>query len=431
MFDWNDALQRFVNVRDCQSSEAVVGGGAVRSARITATAALAAGALTLAGCSALQDSDGPSAARTWEAPVGGQPPAVDPKLPGQGESGGPPAAPTLPPSGQPPPGGQRDPYVVADKLDVPWSVAPLPDGTAYVGERETGRILHVQKQYAPAEPVYTIPGIDTTGDGGLLGLALSPSYAEDGQIFAYITTKTDNRVIRFSTDGSSKPIVTGIPNGTANNGGQLAFGSDGMLYIGTGDAGDTAGSSDSEGLSGKILRVTIYGDPAPGNPTAGSPIYASGFRDVTGLCFDEQQLIATDTGAHMDELDVVQKGKFYGWPGAEGPSRDPSAIDPVLTWKAGGAAPGACTTVESGLFVTLLDGKRVESFLLGAKAKLLNTKGQRFLTKTYGRLRGVAVAPDGALWITTSNRDGHGTPEKVDDRVIRIMPPQGSTEPPV
>lgn len=402
----------------------------MRTARTTVVAALAVGALALAGCTALQDSDGPSAARTWSDQIEGQPPAVDPKLPGQGE-GGPTPAPTLPPSGQPPPGGQRDPYIVADKLNVPWSVAPLPDGTAYVGERETGRVLHVQQQYAPAEEVYTIPGVDTSGDGGLLGLALSPSFSEDSQIFAYITTKTDNRVIRFSTDGSSTAIVTGIPKGEVNNGGQLAFGPDGTLYIGTGDAGDRSAASNATGLAGKILRTTIYGDPAPGNPTKGSPIFASGFRDVTGLCFDEKQLIATDAGSTTDELDVVQKGKFYGWPGAEGPSRDPSAIDPMLTWKAGGAAPGGCATAESGLFVTLLDGKRVETYLLGAKAKLLNPKAQRFLSNTYGRLRGVAIAPDGALWLTTSNRDGHGTPKKVDDRVIRIMPPQGSTEPPV
>ena len=121
---------------------------------------------------------------------------------------------------------------------MPTGLVVLPDGSAVVGERDTGRLLQVFPDRSPARELMTVPGLDTAGDGGLLGLALSPTYPEDGLLYAYVSTATDNRVVRFPLGGTPNPVLTGIPRGEAHNGGGLVFGADGTLYVGTGDAGD-------------------------------------------------------------------------------------------------------------------------------------------------------------------------------------------------
>ncbi len=363
---------------------------------------------------------------TWVPKPEGPPPADLPPEPTRAApSRVPPGAP-----GGPEAGAEDDPNVVATGLTLPWGLAVLPDGTALVGERTTGRILVVQPRRAPAREVMRIRGLDAAGDGGLLGLALSPRYRDDELVFAYVTTRTDNRVVRFTVGGPVTPVLTGIPRGRTGNGGRIQFGPDGLLYVGTGDAGRPALAADRRSLAGKVLRVTSFGRPAPANPGPASPVHSIGHRTVAGLCLGDApgQLYVTEpAGAGGDEVNRVQAGRDYGWPagpsGARAGTAEPDRLLAVAT-----AGVGGCAVIERGLFVATLTGRRVWALPLDSAGR--TGPPTDYLTGAYGRLRTVVAGPDGALWLTTSNKDGRGRPTRQDDRVIRILPPAGSTNSP-
>jgi glucose/arabinose dehydrogenase len=391
--------------------------------RILQAAAGLGAALLLAGCAAGASASSPS----W---------VPKPSFSGEGGGGTVPAepAPSNPtpsnPSSAPSssPTKKIDPNVVATKLNAPDAIAILPDGTALVGERTTGRIVRVQPEPdQPVPTVRTLPGVDGSGDGGLLDLALSPTYSQDGLIYAYVTTQTDNRVVEFTLTGPVTPVLTGIPKGTVDNSGRLAFGADGDLYIGTSDAGRPSLAANPKSLAGKVLRVTSIGRAAPGNPTAGSRVYASGEHVVVGLCLVDDNtntIFAIDAnGARgTGAIDVVKPGASYGWPSANA-----ATVAAVATLPAGDTSPGGCAVLNSTLYVSSLDAKRVLAAAVstGGTSVTVATFGVS-VGATYGRLRTVIAAPDGALWITTSNKDGHGTPVAADERVLRILPSGGA-----
>jgi glucose/arabinose dehydrogenase len=316
--------------------------------------------------------------------------------------------------------------VVATGLRLPWGLAVLPDNTAIVGERVSGRILRVQAERAPVKQVMKIGGLDASGDGGLLDLALSPAYRQDGWVFAYITTRTDNRVIRFELGGKVTPVLTGIPRGRTGNGGRLAFGPDGLLYVGTGDAGKPAQAADLRSLAGKVLRVTTFGNPAPGNPNPASPIFTRGHSNVAGLCVDGRgRAYDTEAGRTADEVNKLTGAGNSGWPQT---AKAAAGTAPVRTMDPATTGPGGCTILERGMFVAALRGQRLWAIPLDDSGTAGTPRA--VLRGTYGRLRTVVAAADGALWLTTSNRDGQGKPVPQDDRVIRILPPTNTTNSP-
>jgi glucose/arabinose dehydrogenase len=328
-----------------------------------------------------------------------------------------PAPAPQPPGEQPKPGsGQRagDPNVVASGLAVPTGLVVLPDGSAVVGERDTGRLLQVFPDRAPARVLMTVGGIDTRGDGGLLGLALSPTYQQDGLLYAYISTATDNRVIRFPLGGTPNPVFTGIPRGDVHNGGGLVFGPDGDLWVGTGDTGTPALAQDARSLAGKVLRIDVFGRPA--GPQA---IYSTGHQDVTALCIgSDQTLYATDDSARgPDALDAIVRNGDFGSTAEANRSGDPVVEVPA---PAGGLA--GCASAGRVVFLGALDGERLHVVKLDPSGTV-SQEPEEVLRGQYGRLRTVVLDAAGGLWITTSNRDGIGTPRDGDDKVLRIVPP--------
>ena len=396
-------------------------GGPARPGRLARTVTLIAAGLLLVGCSALR----PSAQPTWVPKAEGPAPG-DLPVPQQPDAGTPTDGAGGTGSAQPSPGQPGDPNVVATGLTLPWGLVLLPDGSALVGERTTGRIVRVLPRRAPVRTVMRIPGVDASGDGGLLDLALSPGYAEDGLVYAYLTTRADNRVVRFTAGGEVTTVLTGIPRGATDNGGRLAFGNDGLLYVGTGDAGRPALAADPKSLAGKVLRMTSFGQPASDNPDPTSLVLSRGHKDIAGLCLDgENRVYTVEPGSNggPDELNEIQPGADYGWPAGRAGTKSPTA-----TLTASTAGPGGCAIIERGLFVTALRGQRLWAVPLDQHGK--PGEPDALLTKTYGRLRTVVAAPDGSLWLTTSNRDGAGKPTREDDRVIRIVPPTGSTNSP-
>lgn len=360
----------------------------------------------LAGC-----AEGYTAAGPWEVKPQGPPPVVAP--PQDPQSGQQP--------GEPGPGAEgEDPNVVASGLSVPTGLALLPDGSALVGERTTGRILQVFPDAKPPVEVMVVPGIDATGDGGLLGIALSPTYRQDGLIYAYLTTPEDNRVVKFPLGGTPNPIFTGIPKGALHNGGALIFGIDGALYVGTGDAGQPDLASDEQSLAGKVLRMDIFGQPA-----GASAIYTSGHSNVSALCLAvDGQLFGTDLfEGEADEVNVLLEDEEYGWPRPVS-----GALDPILEIDPPGDGLGGCALTSGTLVLGALDGQRIHAVALDP-GYLPVDEPQEFLTAMYGRLRALTFDSEGALWVTTNNRDGSGTPTPDDDRVLRILsPPVGGGE---
>jgi glucose/arabinose dehydrogenase len=395
---------------------------------VLATGIVAVAGLVLSGCG----SADPSAAPNWTPkptfsgegydPGGRQP--VLPTVPNG------PSAPTNPHhsgSSTPPRGQHGDPAVVATKLTTPTGIAILPDNTALVGERTTGKIVRVQPRPGqPVQTVRTLTGLSTVGGGGLLDLAISPNYLQDNLIFAYVTTRTDNRVVAFTLTGPVTTVIGDIPRGPSGNAGRIAFDPKGNLLIATGDAGHPALAENPHSLAGKILRVTDIGRPAKGNPVPRSPVYASGFHRSAGLCIDARSGLILQTGplpgTKADPINQIFAGKSYGWP-----TRGPADTTPLTTLPTDDRAPGGCAIERGVLFATSLDGQ----LLLASAIRTVHgtlialSPYSSSLRHKYGRLLTVVAAADGALWLTTSNRDGHGHPVPADERVLRIVPTSG------
>lgn len=314
---------------------------------------------------------------------------------------------------------------VAEHLAVPWGIAFLPDGTALVSERDSRRILAVGGG-GPVREVGRIASADPGGEGGVLGLAVSPDFARDQLVFVYVSTAEDNRILAASYAGgrlgSPKVILDGIPRGPIHDGGRLAFGPDGYLYVSTGETGDRRLSQDPDSLAGKILRITEDGRPAPGNPRPGSPVWTLGHRNVQGLAFDQRdRLWASELGASTwDELNLIEKGANYGWPDVEGRSDDPRFRNPLLQWPTSQASPSGLAYLDGCLWMAGLRGQRLWRIPVHADGTV--GRPEAFFTGQFGRLRTVVAAPDGTLWVSTSNRDGRGTPAASDDRILRISP---------
>jgi glucose/arabinose dehydrogenase len=312
---------------------------------------------------------------------------------------------------------------VATNLQAPWGIAFLPDGTALVGERDTTRVVAIED--GRVRTVGRVEGVQPQGEAGLLGLATSPTYARDRLVFGYLSTSRDNRVVTMRYAGGRlgppKPVLTGIPNGFIHDGGRLLFAPDGNLFVSTGETGNDQLAQDRGSLGGKILRITPDGRPAPGNPVKGSPVWTMGHRNVQGLAFDSRgQLWATEFGQDTwDELNRIDRARNYGWPIVEGRGDQSEYRNPYVEWRTENASPSGLAYLDGSLWAGALRGGRLWQIPLRDGT---TQKPRDFFVGDYGRLRTVVVAPDGNLWVTTSNRDGRGDPAEDDDRILVVSP---------
>ncbi|MGQ4475465.1 PQQ-dependent sugar dehydrogenase [Streptomyces sp. SAS_276] len=319
---------------------------------------------------------------------------------------------------------------VTEGLKSPWGLAPLPDGNLLVSSRDDGTITRIAEATGKKTELGKVSGVSAAGEGGLLGIALSPAYASDHMIYAYFTTASDNRIARMLYDakkpageqlGAPDTIFRGIPKGYIHNGGRIAFGPDGMLYAGTGESGQRGLAQDKKSLGGKVLRLTPEGEPAPGNPFPDSPVYTYGHRNVQGLAWDpEQRLFASEFGQDTwDELNAIKPGDDYGWPNAEGKGDNPKYHNPITQWHTDDASPSGIAYAEGSIWMAGLKGQRLWRIPLdGTKT---SAAPQAFLTGEYGRLRTVVSAGGNKLWLMTNNTDGRGTPKSGDDRILEIQ----------
>jgi glucose/arabinose dehydrogenase len=315
-----------------------------------------------------------------------------------------------------PSGGSED---IATNLAVPWGIAFLSDGSALIAERDSAAVKRLAS--GAVSNAGTVAGVAPRGEGGLLGLATS------GQtVFAYITTGQDNRVVRMGFDGSAltgqTPIFTGIPAGFRHDGGRIAFGPDGKLYVATGEAGNPPLAQDKSSLGGKILRINPDGSIPSDNPDPASPVWSYGHRNIQGLAWDSAgRLWATEYGADkVDELNLIQPGGNYGWPTAEGRSDEAGLINPVIEWPTGDASPSGLAYFGGSLWVACLRGERLYRIPVGGDGAVGDAAA--LFAGQYGRLRTVVTAPNGTLWFSTSNRDGRGSARDGDDRILQLTP---------
>jgi glucose/arabinose dehydrogenase len=336
-------------------------------------------------------------------------------------------SPTEPPASQPPvvaPTGT--PEVLAEGLEAPWSVVRLPDGGVLVSERDSGRIVEVLEDGSLRE-AGVVDGVESGGEGGLLGLAHLPGDDANGdRLYAYLSTDSDNRVVRMPLTGAAgdlglgeaEPVLTGIPRGGNHNGGRLAFGPDGFLYVTTGDAGDRGASQDPDSLGGKILRLAADGRPAPGNPFD-SPVWSLGHRNVQGIAWDAAGgMWAAEFGQNTwDELNRIVPGGNYGWPEVEGLAEDSRFADPAVQWPTAESSPSGIAVVGDTVVIAALRGERL---WWAWPATASPTEVVDTYAGEYGRFRDVVAGPDGELWALTSNTDGRGSPREGDDRLLRI-----------
>ena len=336
---------------------------------------------------------------------------------------------------------------VAEGLEVPWELAFTPDGRILVTERP-GRIRVIQDGALQEEPFATLEQVVNISESGLMGVALHPDFASNGHLFVCYTYRNEsgdlrNRVARLTdvngVGADHQVILDDIPGDSRHDGCRLGFGPDGKLYVTMGDATESEAAQDLDSLLGKVLRLEADGSVPSDNPFPGSYVYTYGHRNPQGMDWhpETNDLFITEHGpAGDDEVNILEPGGNYGWPEVTREAQDPRFIDPILTFTRT-IAPSGAAFYSGDQLAASWDGNFISAALRGAHLQRVALEPPEFRTVRsnerlfegeFGRLRAVALSPDGFLYFTTSNRDGRGTPLPGDDKVLRLVPDRA--EPP-
>ncbi|MDN4483779.1 PQQ-dependent sugar dehydrogenase [Demequina lignilytica] len=380
--------------------------------------------LTLAACSAGSSSDASASAE--RIVTGTKPAAAESTTPAPTMIGGPAVLEVA------------EQVTVTNQLTAPWDIEVTADGSLLVSERDSATISRVR---AGVRTALNGPGVealrgmvDADGEGGLLGLAISAEHPE--HIYAYITREDDNAIVRLDLHddllGLPTVVLEGIPAAANHDGGRIKFGPDGYLYVSTGDAGEPELAAESDNFYGKILRVVADGSEADGTAAPDNPfgtrVWSYGHRNVEGFGWvADGRMYASELGANAeDELNLIVAGGNYGWPAHEGMSGAPEGTSPgdtvdgvtypVVTWTTSEASPSGVAVTYEGIYVAALRGEQIWRIPLTEDG--IGTP--HTLLSDLGRMRDVAVAPNGTLYALTSNTDGRGEAAEGDDLLVRL-----------
>lgn len=318
---------------------------------------------------------------------------------------------------------ETSPQIFAQNLDIPWAIAFLPNGNMLVTERP-GTVKEIDKD-GNAKTIFTVPDVKPEGEGGLHGVAIHPQFSTNNYVYLYYTynaSPTQNKVVRYKYQNGSltedKVILAAIPGSIFHNGGRIKFGPDNFLYITTGDAQNPSLAQDKNSLGGKILRTTDEGKPAPENPF-GNEVYSYGHRNPQGIFWDQNGTLweAEHGPSANDEINKIEPGKNYGWPDYVGTKSGPGITTPFATSGSATWAPADIIVFNKKVYFAGLRGTAIFTFDIDNPSKVIALyKGE------YGRIRELILGPDGNIYFSTSNRDGRGTPEATDDKIIKLSP---------
>lgn len=330
---------------------------------------------------------------------------------------------------------------VAEDLEVPWALDFAPDGRIFITERP-GQIQVVQAGVLQEQPFAVLEQVVSTSESGLMGIALDPDFAKNGHLFicyTYQNTRGEmrNRVARL-TDSNGQGtdhqiIVDDIPGSRNHDGCRIGFGPDGKLYVTTGDAQDADQAQDLNSLAGKVLRMEADGSVPADNPFPGSYVYTYGHRNPQGMDWhpDTGELFITEHGPDRnDEVNILAPANNYGWPEVTGRARSDQYVPSIMSFTPTIAIAGAAFYAgdklhpawEGNLIFAALKASQLHRVTLAPPDYRTVESSQILFNEEFGRLRAVAVSPDGYLYFTTSNRDGRGSRQSGDDQLLRLLP---------
>ena len=335
---------------------------------------------------------------------------------------------------------------VIPNLEVVWSIVWAPDGRMFFTERP-GRVRVFENGKLRPQPVFVVPDVEPRGESGLMSLALHPQFASNHFLYlsyAYNSNGQQVRVVRYRETPNGfvdrKVIIESVPAAQFHAGCRLRFGPDGKLYITTGDATDRQIAQQLNSLGGKILRLnddgTVPGDnPFLGRPDARPEIWAYGSRNSQGIDFQpgtnllwetEHGPSGFDGPGGGDEVNIIERGKNYGWPAIHHRATREGMESPILEYTPA-CAPGSGTfyrgsqfpQFKGNFFFGCLRGERIIRVVASGRQVVSQ---ENLLEGKYGRIRDIAEGPDGFIYFSTSNRDGRGSPASDDDRILRLVP---------